>query len=1093
MQWLADRFFFANGTWIDAASGSPVRILVEDARAGDALDWDEQCARIANVRHPLMNVLVDYGLAPGGQRFEAYGIAPDAAASGAGGGRALAHLAEFLSASGIGGTAARCRLAVRAVGAQKAQPGRSLGVTLQPRRALLAVQEAIGSTPRSGPAVFTVTGPEQAGLKTLRTFIARAARLDGFVPVCASLLCSGRLGALPGNRHICVLDDVTDGRRRSRAVAHQLMEMSRASARAHAIVRFERARSNRRSAIPLEPLSVRSLVGMVFSGDMDPIPEQELFRAARAAAGRPGGFLAELGAGAFDRHSPTAMSVHETHPVYVVTPPPPVRPARRARGPSSAQRAVPRAANLAARRRYAAALRILTRGARVLGGRGQHEASAECLVEAGHLVLARGRVQDATAFFDEARAQSGAGTAAFRAAAGLAESWIEDARLTEAEVLLRGTLTAADAMDDARVASGVHAVLVRALYHHGRYAEGLAVVANREWTDGTTESAALLAIVARCHASLGRIAPALRLARAAQAAAVANHDVAQTARASLAMAEVLAAAGDLRGMEAELRAAAKLARVAHLPLLVIEVRLIEAERLDPDSPAKKRHQTLRSLARRARPMLPRLLRQRLDGVLGPAVHGPSKIRSHQAALLATESRRDGAEALEELLQECQRASDDSGAVMAVCAAVVRRLDAASVQVLSATERRVLAISGRPWVAHSTIAAQSLATGMPAATEAGCEPREAATPVRYGGDVVAVLAARWTAGATVDGYGAAAMLHAAALALAAPVRAVLDRAVPVAPPGTWGDLLGDSAAAAALRESVMRAARAPFAVLVEGESGSGKELVARAIHRLGSRRDRRFCAINCAALTDELVEAELFGHAKGAFTGAATERAGLFEEADGGTLFLDEVAELSARAQAKLLRVLQEGEVRRVGENFSRKIDARIVAATNRRLEDEVAAGRFRSDLRFRLDVVRISVPPLRERPGDIPLLATQFWNDASTRVGSRATLSGDALAALARHDWPGNVRELQNVVAWIAVHSPPRGRIGPAGLPAHLAGAAAPMAGSIEAARDDFERRYIRAALAGANGQRAKAAEALGITRQGLAKMMRRLRIEVPS
>jgi transcriptional regulator with GAF, ATPase, and Fis domain len=297
---------------------------------------------------------------------------------------------------------------------------------------------------------------------------------------------------------------------------------------------------------------------------------------------------------------------------------------------------------------------------------------------------------------------------------------------------------------------------------------------------------------------------------------------------------------------------------------------------------------------------------------------------------------------------------------------------------------------------------------------------------------------------------------------------------------------------ALRDAVARAARAPFPVLIEGESGSGKELVARAIHRLGPRRDRRFSAVNCAALTEDLLEAELFGHARGAFTGAAAERAGIFEEADGGTVFLDEVGELSPRAQAKLLRVLQEGEVRRVGENLPRRVDVRIVAATNRRLEEEVSAGRFRADLRFRLDVVRLSVPPLRDRVADIALLATHFWSDASQRVGSQATLSGEALAALSRYDWPGNVRELQNVIAWMAVHSPRRGRIGVVGLPEHIARSRSSPAATLDAAREEFERCFIRAALATAQGRRARAADALGVTRQGLSKMMRRLRIELP-
>src|SRR5690606_6389816 len=197
-----------------------------------------------------------------------------------------------------------------------------------------------------------------------------------------------------------------------------------------------------------------------------------------------------------------------------------------------------------------------------------------------------------------------------------------------------------------------------------------------------------------------------------------------------------------------------------------------------------------------------------------------------------------------------------------------------------------------------------------------------------------------------------------------------------------------------------------------------ELVAREVHRLGPRRGRAFCAINCAALTDELCEAELFGHARGAFTGAVGERAGLFEEADGGTLFLDEVGELSPRAQAKLLRAIQEGEVRRLGETRPRRVDVRIVAATNRPLADAVKAGAFRADLRYRLDVGQIDVPALRDRPEDIPPLARHFWRRALERVESRATLSPAALACLTRYHWPGNVRELQNVLAALAVHAP---------------------------------------------------------------------------
>jgi transcriptional regulator with GAF, ATPase, and Fis domain len=275
----------------------------------------------------------------------------------------------------------------------------------------------------------------------------------------------------------------------------------------------------------------------------------------------------------------------------------------------------------------------------------------------------------------------------------------------------------------------------------------------------------------------------------------------------------------------------------------------------------------------------------------------------------------------------------------------------------------------------------------------------------------------------------------------------------------------------------------------GESGVGKELVARAIHHLSPRRERRFCDLNCAALPDELLESELFGHARGAFTGAITERAGLVEEADGGTLFLDEVPDLSPRAQAKLLRVLQQQEVRRVGESFSRKVDVRIVSAVNRDMRVEAAAGRFRQDLLYRLDVIRVRVPPLRERPEDVPALAQHFWQAVAPRVGTLAVLTHQTVTALARYHWPGNVRELQNVMAALAVAAPVRGQVRPSLLPGVITGAALVRATRLTEARAQFERRFIEVALARAGGRRARAARELGLSRQGLLKMLARLGI----
>jgi transcriptional regulator with GAF, ATPase, and Fis domain len=310
------------------------------------------------------------------------------------------------------------------------------------------------------------------------------------------------------------------------------------------------------------------------------------------------------------------------------------------------------------------------------------------------------------------------------------------------------------------------------------------------------------------------------------------------------------------------------------------------------------------------------------------------------------------------------------------------------------------------------------------------------------------------------------------------------------------MIGVSPQIVALRETIAKVADAPFHVLIEGESGSGKELVARALHQHSLRRLRRFCAVNCAALTDDLFEAELFGHVRGAFTGAVAERVGLFEEAHEGTLFLDEVGELSARAQAKLLRAIQEGEIRRIGENLPRRVHPRIVAATNRALKHEATAGRFREDLLFRLDVVRIAVPPLRNRVEDVPVLARAFWEQAVTRTGSRATLDPETLAALARYDWPGNVRELQNVIARLAIQAPARGRLDPMTLPPAIR--ASPTAPppprddlSLDRARRAFEEQFVRAALARNGGHLTRAARDLGLSRQGLTKLLARLGITV--
>ena len=225
------------------------------------------------------------------------------------------------------------------------------------------------------------------------------------------------------------------------------------------------------------------------------------------------------------------------------------------------------------------------------------------------------------------------------------------------------------------------------------------------------------------------------------------------------------------------------------------------------------------------------------------------------------------------------------------------------------------------------------------------------------------------------------------------------------------MVGDSYVVRGLIEQVERVGATPARVLISGENGTGKELVARALHQRSARAGKPFIEVNCAAIPAELIESELFGHMKGSFTGAIADRAGKFEQADGGTLFLDEIGDMALAAQAKVLRVLQDGEVTRLGGSKQRKIDVRVLAATNKDLAAEIAAGRFREDLYYRLNVVPIHVAPLRERREDIPLLVRHFMQTLSERDGMTPRgVSADALEALARLEWPGNVRELKNAV-----------------------------------------------------------------------------------
>ncbi|HKQ20089.1 MAG TPA: sigma-54 dependent transcriptional regulator [Candidatus Eisenbacteria bacterium] len=307
------------------------------------------------------------------------------------------------------------------------------------------------------------------------------------------------------------------------------------------------------------------------------------------------------------------------------------------------------------------------------------------------------------------------------------------------------------------------------------------------------------------------------------------------------------------------------------------------------------------------------------------------------------------------------------------------------------------------------------------------------------------------------------------------------------------LVGSSAPLLALGERIAAHARSAATVLIRGETGTGKELIARAIHTLSPRANRAFLPHNFASIADSLVESELFGHARGSFTGAHADRPGLFELAHEGTLFLDEIGDASASVQSRLLRVLQEGEVRRVGDGRARRVDVRVVAATHRDLAAEARAGRYRSDLYYRLHVLTLQAPALRERREDIPLLTSHLLTRVKRRDGLDVrALTREALDRLLAHDWPGNVRELEATLTRAAHLVGRDGLLGSGTLGEEIGvprdGVLRERPETLRGRTLAYEAELIRGALDRCGGNRTRAAQSLGLTRQGLWKKLRRLR-----
>ena len=898
--------------------------------------------------------------------------------------------------------------------------------------------------------------------------------------------------------------------------------------------------------VRLAPLSVRELAGMVVCDEASPRHQQRIEAAARTCRGRPGPFvqrLMRIYARRAGGRPARVFTVHEHSAAFGAQAPGQV--SQRAWGGPSGLRP----AGLTARpgttgAALAESLLLAADTAGVLCGRGRHAAAIRTLRQAeaaaarrrlwsaaAALALKRGRVCAARGDFGAADQsllaaleycdRAGDVPASVVAVTAIGSLRLEDGRIEEAESSLRSAVATATMIEEPVLLFWSATILALCLWWQGRNEEASRILRDAghvNWeqgrrgpvrpADGRPSEDAVrvwhLCTVARVALALQDVAGARgRLCEAWRLAPPADSMLRGLVRRVEARWHV--AVGDAPGFKASSGEAAALARAARQPLERLRAAAGYVEgciRLAP-----------RAEADAAVGRLERLSRQRLPGLLAirirMAVARWRGTLSHEQLAAECRARRLGAlcptplprdhplaasfevrspmyDDVIEVLRICQEEAPQE-ALCEVLGVVRARTRAAGAEFVSIGN--VVAVAAPSGGRRTAAAARALESGLaiePLVTDRGTE---AAVPLRFGGRVVGALACRWAGMLPLETPRLMGFLAAVAAAAAPCLGMAVDQQEPVAtrrPADT--ELLGDSAAMEEIRRAVARAADAPFPVLIQGESGSGKELVARAVHRASARRGRVLCALNCAALPDDLLEAELFGHARGAFTGAVAERAGLFEDADGGVLFLDEVGELTPRAQAKLLRAIQEGEVKRIGETFARRVDVRIVAATNRPLDHEVAAGRFRRDLRYRLDVVRIVVPALRERPEDIPALAQHFWRSATERVGSRAVLSGAVMTALVRYDWPGNVRELQNVLASLAVAAPRRGIVGPGALPATVASTAVRGAPTtLDAARRVFEERYVRAALARSGGHRGRAAVELGLTRQGLAKLMGRL------
>jgi two-component system response regulator AtoC len=734
--------------------------------------------------------------------------------------------------------------------------------------------------------------------------------------------------------------------------------------------------------------------------------------------------------------------------------------------------------------RHAAAERLLRDVVAALARRNAFAHASRCSITLAGLLSDRGRLADAAATLESAIAFAQSTRCEELVVEGRirqATIRIAEAGFVEAEALCRAVLVGPAVEPSLR--SWAESILAGALRWQGRVDEAPEI-----------DEASLSGVDPRVIAEVREAKVHLLLARGemfeagrcvtglkAYAAETGQHLTVRVIAHAADLA-LLAAAGDLARAGEAFGATIQGARMAKAPFRDAWARLawVDTLRRVGDIPGTRSHLArLRRVETIAPALLRREIRRRLSSEGCPPIVGClAAAKQPRSALFIA------------LLRTAQEDEDDMAAVRRVIARAAVELEASRIDVLSCAAGPPTTICSVGEGLPTKLGGRVLETALAIGPERQNGGSEIGIPIRFASRMVAALICRWPVDRVVS-RDAGELINLAAAVVAPRLDAWLAARRDEARSATAvPELVGVSDAIAHVRKAIVRAAAAPFSVLVEGESGVGKELVARAVHQLSARRERRFADLNCAALPEDLLESELFGHAKGAFSGAVVDRAGLFEEADGGTLLLDEIADLSPRGQAKLLRAIQQQEIRRIGESFSRKVDVRIIAAANRDMRAEAAAGRFRPDLLYRLDVIRIHIPPLRERAEDIPLLAERCWKLTAARTGSRARLSPATLSELARYAWPGNVRELQNVIAALAVAAPPRGWVRPALLPATIGAATTVVATRLAEARLQFERRFVEVALARAGGNRARAARALGLSRQGLLKLMARLGVE---